>query len=329
MRLVWPDLARGVAVLSMFVAHVGPGGGPIVLSEYLTAPLFATLVVISLVLSWRQRRVGAGRWYLIQALRGAILVILGMLLQPIYAQIVVVLQALGVLTVVAAAIVPLLDRRPRLALAAGLATALVSPLIMAAARQLSPESLLLRWWLDVLATGHSYRVITFMAFGLLGIALIGFVGSPRWSTRVGLVAAGLVTAVAVAVLAYDQLTGERLEAYSGTTFEILFDALLVAGVVLWSAWFQERFGAAATDRWWRPVTATGRLALTAYTLQLLVLAGIGVLVLHGGPDDSWAVLAVLTVSVVGFCLLWDRLGWVRPVESLLRLPQVLSRRRPG
>lgn len=64
-RLVWPDAARGVAVLSMFVAHVAPGGGVILLSEFLTAPLFALLVVVSLTFSWRNRRMAALTWYVV------------------------------------------------------------------------------------------------------------------------------------------------------------------------------------------------------------------------------------------------------------------------
>lgn len=46
-RLTWPDLARGVAVVSMLVAHTAPVGGILNLSEFLTAPLFAMIVGVS------------------------------------------------------------------------------------------------------------------------------------------------------------------------------------------------------------------------------------------------------------------------------------------
>ena len=46
-RLVWVDVARGLALVAMMVAHTAPAGGPggvLHLSEHLTAPLFAALV---------------------------------------------------------------------------------------------------------------------------------------------------------------------------------------------------------------------------------------------------------------------------------------------
>lgn len=126
-RFLWPDAARGVAVLSMFVAHVAPGGGIILLSEFLTAPLFALLIVVSLAFSWRNRRTAAPAWYAVQAARGGVLIILGMLLQLVYWQIAAVLQALGVLTIVAAAVVPVVARRPVLCLALALGSAILTP----------------------------------------------------------------------------------------------------------------------------------------------------------------------------------------------------------
>ncbi|WP_425307938.1 DUF418 domain-containing protein [Ammonicoccus fulvus] len=332
MRLVWPDLSRGVAVLAMFVAHTAPGGGPLLLSEFLAAPLFAMLVVASLGLSWERRSTSAGRWYLVQALRGLLLIMLGVLLQGVYAQIVIVLQTLGGLTIVAAALVPVLASRPLLALLGGVVGMVVSPWLMGAARSVDTTSALGGWVLDVLATGSSYRVLTFLVFGLFGLALSGLIRSRWWVVGRGAVIATLVTGVWVAIFAVDRLGDQSINArfgYTGTTFAIFLDVLISATVVLAAALAQPALGRKRADRVFRPLTATGRLALTAYVLQIVLLAVIVRFVLDGGADDGWGVLGFLILSIVGFCTLWDVRGWPRPVESLLRLPGHLLARRTG
>ena len=52
-RLVWVDVARGLALVSMFLAHAAPSGGPggaLHLTEFLTAALFAALVGVGAAL---------------------------------------------------------------------------------------------------------------------------------------------------------------------------------------------------------------------------------------------------------------------------------------
>lgn len=320
MREVWTDLARGIAVVSMFVAHVAPGGGAIMLSEFLTAPLFALLVTVSLVFSWERRRVGPLRWYAIQVLRGVTLVVLGELLQHVYDQILVVLQALGVLTIIAAALVPFLAARHWISLAGALIGAGVSPLIMNAGRMLTPQSPSQWWLLDILATGYAYRIATFLPFGLLGISLLGLIRSLR-TPRAAVLTASAIAVVATTVAVVDQTTVKHLRPYSGTTREILFTMTLTAMTVLGCVAITRVLGPGQADSLFAPVTSTGRLALTAYTLQFVLLAVIVQVFLDGGRDDSFIVLGVLTGTIFGFCWFWDRVGWVRPVESLLRLPQ--------
>ncbi|WP_432558846.1 DUF418 domain-containing protein [Granulicoccus sp. GXG6511] len=82
-------------------------------------------------------------------------------------------------------------------------------------------------------------------------------------------------------------------------------------------------GAARAERVLAPLVATGRMALTAYALQFVLLRVITDVFLDGGRDDHWWVLGVLTVTVVGFCWVWERLGWPRPAEPLLRQAQRL------
>src|SRR5690606_24982124 len=119
-------------------------------------PLFAFLVGVSLHLAWVR---SAQRYWLFVAaglLRGLVLVVLGELLQTVYWSIIVVLQTLGVLTIVLAPVVPLLVRRRWTAYAVSATFALLSPVVMGAARDWlrsaasTPETV---WLVDVLAAG--------------------------------------------------------------------------------------------------------------------------------------------------------------------------------
>ena len=66
-------------------------------------------------------------------------------------------------------------------------------------------------------------------------------------------------------------------------------------------------------RWLDPVVVTGRLALTAYTLQIVLLALLGALP-GGADDDSWLVLASTTALVLGTCWALDRWWGTGPLE---------------
>lgn len=178
------------------------------------------------------------------------------------------------------------------------------------------------WWVDILTTGRAYRVFTFLGYGLLGIALLSLIGRLD-SARKAVVGASAATVLAAGILIGDQLTTAELRTYAGTTRETLFSMALAAAAVLWCVAAERVLGTARTERAFAPLLATGRMALTAYALQFVLLRVITDVFLDSGKDDHWWVLGVLTVLAVGFCWTWARLGWPRPVESLLRLPQRL------
>lgn len=318
-REAWPDLARGTAVISMVFAHTAPVGGVLGIVEFLTAPLFAMLVTISLVLSWEQRSVSARRWIAIQWLRGALLFGLGEVLQTVYSQILVVLQSLGVLTVVAALLIPLLAHRPRISLGLGIAGAFVSPLVMEYARSLPTTSPLASRTLDLLAAGRSYRLASFLAIGLVGIALLHLIRRLRPTPRPLVATATTVTVLAMALLAFGRL-GPGLKPYSGTTLEIIFVQLLCAATVLWCVVLTTPSGVPLLPALLDPLIATGRLALTAYALQLVVLRILTDAFLGGGHDDHWWVLIATCAAVVVFCMLWQGTGLPGPFEALIRIP---------
>ena len=83
-RLLWLDLARGLAVVSMVIAHTAPWGGVFVGTEYLTAPWFAMLVGMSLLLAWEKAGGRAGVFLAANVARGVLLIVAGELLQRVY-----------------------------------------------------------------------------------------------------------------------------------------------------------------------------------------------------------------------------------------------------
>ncbi len=330
-RLDGLDLARGVAVLSMLVAHLSPVGGPADVTEYLTAPLFAVVIGVSMGLrTSREPPEPAATVVLDNVLRGALLVALGLVLQPLYSQIVVILPYLGLLVVVLAPLALLLRRTPVLTLGLAAGLAVLSPVLMARARDLAAGrgddlGTAARTLLDWLATGQSYRLTSLLPMALGGLALAAVLpragrGRPGWA--VALVLFG--TSVATYLLGASSPDGAR--AYSGTTAEIVGSTFLAAGSVVLA------FLVVDVGRRWRlgpvlePVLATGRLALTAYALQVLVLAAVAA-VRDGAPDDGWAMLAGTTVVVVGVCWLLDRRWGTGPLEWLARRLRVRPRGR--
>lgn len=331
-RLFWLDLARGLAVVSMIVAHTSPWGGLWNVSEFLTAPLFAFLVGVSLHLAWARSPRRYAVFVVANLLRGLLLVVLGLLLQKVYWNIIVVLQTLGVLTIVLAPLVPLLVRRPWTAYAVSLALALSSPVAMAAARSWrwsAPREPWLLWLVDVLAAGEAYRVTTFLALGAAGIAITPLLLRRPIPGMVGtLPSLGLLALSAASYLVGESST-LGAEPYSGTTPEIVGAVLLCASVTSACWWLVGALGAERAGRWLGPLAATGRMALTAYTVQILALAAI-VRLLALRNDDHWATMAGIAALCVATSWAWLKVVPIGPLEAVLRLPaRALAARWPG
>lgn len=322
-RLTWLDLARGFAVISMVVAHTSPWGGILNVSEYVTAPWFAMLIGISLVLAWRK----ADGWVVFvlgNVARGVLLIILGAWLQQQYAQIDIVLQTLGLLIIVLAPIVALIGNRPAVWAGLGLAMALVSPLVMDATRDWLARSQANVWlleFLDLSVAGAHYRVSSFLAICGIGLAAVPLLlrQSAIAGLRGALTTGGLLIA-AVAFYAIGRLGPWGADAYSGTTFEILGAALLSLSATWACAWLVVALGEQRVRAWLGAVVDTGRMALTAYTVQVLALAVITRWILGGGSDDHWAVLVGVIVLCVGVSWAWLKVFDIGPLEWVLRLP---------
>lgn len=318
-RHLWLDLARGLAIISMLVAHTAPVGGIFNVTEYLTAPLFAAMIAASLHYAFEMWRGGTGRFVAAMSLRGAVLFLGGVALQPLYLQIVVVLQWLGALTVVAAIVVALRLPSWILGVAGALIVAVSPPLMMAARSwRLSDPSHVAGPLVDFLIAAPYYRLIPMIAAALLGVLLARWLARPVRRRILATVAAGAVAAVAVAV---GKVTPLGADPYSGTWPDLVACLALVVAASAASSWV----ATTSSTGWLAPLVATGQLAMTAYVLQSVLLRILTETVLQGQRDDHWWVLGFLIVTIVALCWAWQRFLGQGPFERVLRLPVRLLR----
>lgn len=302
----------------MVVAHFGPDGGLWALSERVTAPLFALLVGVGVLLTWQRRTSNRG-FLVAEAYRSLVLVLLGVGLQRCYDQIDVVLPTLGALSLVLAILTMVLQGRPAMTLAAATVAGLTAWPLEQAARQ----------WLgtgggdsaasgvvNVLAAGQNYRVATFLIFALVGQAALPWVTNPSRPPR-----QLMGTSAALAVLAgVGFLVGKRVlggaEAYSGSYGEIITAVPLVLATWVGCTWL----AAVAPRPWLTPLLDTGRTTLTAYAVQVLLARGLVDTIVPGGRDDHWWMVVTQLVVAIGGSVWWQHRLGTGPLEWVLRLP---------
>ena len=305
-RSVGLDAVRGVALVSMFVAHFAPSPGPasvLTLSEHLTAFLFVLLIGCGAELG----RESPWRWRAGQV-RSTVLVAIGLLLMQLPSGIVVVLVWLGVITVLAVWLTQL----------PSWAVALVGVIAAGLEPRLIEES---REWLvtqfrdpisaataELLFAGHSYRVMAFVLPACAGILLARHV----CSDRARLAAAGACLPIVAVLFVLDQTGAIVVEAYTGTFQELVFNttaAVLTTCLVQVAAPRARLAGPA--------LAAVGAMALTLYSLQVV---GDWVYLRDGTrTDDSWGVLLAACAGAVAAGVLWlpvaRQTGWRGPLEG--------------
>lgn len=257
-RLVWVDVARGLALVSMFVAHAAPGGGPggvLHLSEFLTAALFAALVGVGAALE--RRRHGAGRALALALIRAVALLAAAWLTALSGAQVVDILTHLAVVLV----LVSLLLALPRslravlavvcLMLGVWLTAVGTAPVAARLSEALAPlqsltapvraqlgnvgaalaftEAESLRWTAEFLTAGP-YRLPLLLAWALLGSVLVASVHRFEGVARGRAAAwAGAGLGLAAVALAFSRWrTGEFPTPYTAS----LADVALATGLVL-------------------------------------------------------------------------------------------------
>ena len=327
-RIGGVDVARGIAVLGMFTAHIGNdadlqvGDASSLLEAFdgRSAAGFALLAGVSAALLSGGRTPFTGarlRHARVRILvRAVLLAPLGLAVEALDTPVIVILPTYAILFAVMAGVVHL---RVRTLLAAAAAVLVVAPPVVVLARdafgaQGPPAPL-------DLVIGHFYPAAGWIAYLLVGLA-VGRLDLRETAVRWRLVAVGAAVAVAghlvnaVAMRAIDEShtlrrallttlphssSGVEIAANSGVVLAVLGLCLMVA----------DRF-----PRTVGPVAATGALALTAYCGHLVAIAVIGPEVVR--RPDNVTLLMFIGVTLAA-TLLWRAILGRGPLERLLHL----------
>jgi len=329
------DVARGLAVLGMFAAHMWPRD---VLDERVfdgrSAILFATLAGVSLgLVSGGARPTSRGRRGRVVggiAIRAGLLVLLGLALQAWNPYIYVILPYYGVMFVLAVVLL----YAPRAAL---LATAAVLAVLAPWLASLVPVDAVgdatqdgfAGLAADALLVG-AYPALVWTPFLLVGLAAARS-DLTRTRTQLTLVVAGTSAAVvgysarfvpgASSIAALDPADHEGMPAEivgSGGVAAAVLGLLLLATTLRPAAAGGPARGGAvpALRAVLRPVAATGAQPLTVYTAHVLITAPL--FLAHRLAGGSYGVpleyLVVAVVLTLAYATLWQRFVGRGPLE---------------
>lgn len=316
-RLVGVDVARGLAIVGMLYAHTADDGSAESLADGRSSVLFATLAGVSLGLITGGPRPVTGRARrdarLSVALRGLLLVALGLLLWMLGTPVAVILDYYGVLFL---ALLPVLFAPPTVVAAVGLVAALAGPVLVAAVgpdlrtpfTAGRPGRLLAEWFV----TGY-YPDVVWAAYLCAGL-LVARLDLARPAIQRALLVAGSATSV----LGYGgaRLLGLDATAHADTTAEVLGAGGLAIALI---GGLQLLCTAAGARRVLEPLAAAGSMPLTIYTGQLLVLAVWLTTPAAGDPPwiASWPLLVGLVLGSLVFATAWRRTVGRGPMESLV------------
>lgn len=343
-RITGLDVARGLAVIGMFAAHVlilgdfdwstpGSWGGIV---DGRSAATFAVLagVSIAIISGGMTRAVGIAltRARVRIFVRAAVIFLLGALLTTLGTNIYIILEYYGLMFVLA---LPLLSWSPRRLLTTAAVLAVVAPVAqLVLARAATEVGLQYSAPVFYLVTGH-YPAIVWMVFILVGLAL-GQLPLRDTATQLRLLAAGAgasIVAYGLGAIAAAQAPGDATDVAAGQIVagDGLFDLTPLLTALPHTGTPFELVGAAGfavalialcllLARPLRlilyPLAATGSMALSAYTAQIVALAVIGDGYWRTGNDNAGLYLA-LTLTTVVACTLWVRIVGRGPLERLL------------
>jgi uncharacterized membrane protein YeiB len=338
-RIAGLDLARGIAVLGMFAAHLGDTGDlgwdPATwraLVDGRSSILFATLAGTSIaLLSGGRTRLGGrelARARTRVLVRAAWVFAIGGVLELLDTFVAIILGVYAALFVLA---LPFLRWPPaRLLLAAGVVVLAGPPLTLAVGRYATERGEEGNAFTFLLFTGY-YPAAVWLAFVLVGLA-VGRLDLGAVRVRAGLVAGGAAAAVAGSLggwLSTRALApGERLagietgfgssgdwdpawfagaQPHSSTPFEVVGaggSAVAVIGVCLVLADLLPRLTS--------PLASVGALALSVYTAQIVAIR-----LVDADPAAGWGLWVRFSLTAVVLATAWRlRLGR-GPLERLL------------
>jgi uncharacterized protein len=346
-RLVVPDVLRGFALFAMLVAHARPflvdvpPAADLVMTSLndVASPLFALVMGIAAQIMLQRTPPGGTMMLLAQqVMRGAVLILLGVLLSLWDSWVAIVLAHLGVLLLVGA---PLVLLRTRWLAAAAIIVAVLSEPINTWARAtLGPVAAadpslaeLLNW----VVLGQHYRLTNLLPFFLLGallyrhgfrrdraLAVLAIIAPLAYAVQP--VVAALAGPRPTAAGAVAPLTGSP--AVSGSYVDTLHDVGLVFAVyvvVVLLATVRAPGAARVIDACFVPFRALGAVALSLYVFHVALLA-FGLQPGFDGASSDWLRWAVVVIGVSVLGWLWWRLIGLGPVEWLLGW--VIGRRKP-
>lgn len=329
-RIPGIDIARGLALLGMFVSHAAPpiGGGGLAaflieVPDERSRLLFALTAGLGLGLltggSKPPGREFHGQLRRQIAIRAVCLLALGLLLQDTGVLVLVILDEYGVAFLV---MLPFLFLPARWLLGLGAVLLAVAPgAAMALDLEIDdpgPYAMLTNWFIS-----GAYPVFTWVAVFLLAVGVVRLgVTRPEVvgvAGGLGLVALGGGLATSIA-LGGDGIAAEPSAARVGTLVAALGTSAFTIGNV--------GFGVALTAllialtgplaRVLAPIAAAGAMPLTVYTAHLMVLRA----VTHEIPgglrtDDGWPVLIALVIGTLTLPWLWQRTVGRGPLEQVI------------
>lgn len=326
-RITGVDATRGLAVLGMVTAHVGPSSevfwsptGWLAVTDGRSAATFAMLAGVSAaLLSGGPDPVIGTR--LVQArtrilVRAALLFVLGGLVTMLGTPVAVILVHYALYFAVVVAF--LRARPPELFWTAAAFAVLGPPICFTIAAVLAQEDVRPTVLAD-LVVGPYYPAGIWMAYVLTGLA-VGRLDLRSRTVRLRLAGAGTLLALVGYVGSRIALAGSagapestlqllRADPHDDTMFEVVGNtgvALVVLAVLLVS-----------TERWPRvlfPLIATGALALSVYVGHIVVIAMLGEGVVRQATTGTW--LAFVVVILVAASL-WRAFVGQGPLERVL------------
>ncbi|GAA3510974.1 heparan-alpha-glucosaminide N-acetyltransferase domain-containing protein [Georgenia daeguensis] len=347
-RLVGIDVARGLAVLGMFVAHLGDDGPDgrhdpewFVIADGRSSALFALLAGVSLALTSGRQVLPSGvaliRARLAAFVRAGILLLLGVFLVALGTPVLVILPAYAVLFALAA---PFLGLRRRWVVVGAVTAAAISPTVIFALTTPTadgrPSALArltnlpdpVRLPMDEFVTGP-YPALVFLAYVLLGMA-VGHSDLSRVRTHTILVGAGTVLAClawGTSRLAQDSLgpdaapLARRLvsaAAHDNSTLEVIGNSgtsLALIGLCLLVTRPMTTLGRNLA-RGLAPVAAAGAMPLTVYSLQILAIFLLGNDVVWN-PQSNAVLIWFIATALIG-AWSWRHFLGRGPLERLLK-----------
>lgn len=333
-RIEGLDVARVLAILGMFAAHVGDdtaqtGWTWLAVSHGRPSALFAILAGVSITLMLTRRAgvpgnlagpedVAHTRWRV--GIRGLMLIPLGYLLSAVGAPVIIILANLGVMFLLSLiafrwAAWALWSAAGAFVVFGQVLVTEITPLAQSTGVHGLPV-------IEKLVSEH-YPAVSWMGYILAGMA-VGRLALQVRRTQIILATAGgagLAVAKAIDVAAGGPQTTMQsqwlsTEPHSYSPLEMfgnLASAFLVIGVCLWLA-------QVARPLVW-PLIAAGSMALTLYVAQVIVIAAVGNEMVWQPSNES---LVALCLSAVTFASLWRWLVGQGLLENLLSVTSMAA-----